>query len=193
MQEYTTQQILKGISDNNSVVIQHVYDRYFNEIKKFIEKHGGSYDDAMDIFQDSIIVIYEQMQSGKASKIKTFRSYFYSVCKFRWFNTIRDGRFGEFTNVELEEILPEFEFNVLSPDLGEVMEKERRVRIYFRSFMELDSVCQKMIRYVAYGWAIEDIAREMNFSVIYTYRKRQQCLDKLMKKVEEKLKSIQKL
>lgn len=193
MQEYTTQEILNGILKNNSVVIQHIYDRYFNEIKKFIEKHGGSYDDAMDIFQDSIIVIYEQVQSGKASKIEKFGNYFYSICKFRWFKTLRDGKYGEFSNVELEEILPDFEYNVLSADFSELLEKERRVRVYFSSFMELNSTCQKMIRFVAYGWAVEDIANEMNFSVIYTYRKRQQCLDKLMKKVEEKIRSIQKL
>lgn len=193
MQEYTTQEILTGISKNNSVVIQHVYDRYFNEIKKFIEKHGGNYDDAMDIFQDSIIVIYEQIQVGRGKKIEVFSKYFYSICKFRWFKTLRDGKFGEFSNVELEEILPDFEFNVVSSDLSEVLEKERRVRIYFSSFMELNSICQKMIRYVAYGWAVEDIAAEMNFSVVYTYRKRQQCLEKLMKKVEEKIRSIQKL
>jgi len=53
--------------------------------------------------------------------------------------------------------------------------------------MELSSTCQMMIRYVAYGWAIEDIAAEMNFSVVYTYRKRQLCLNKLIEIVTQKL------
>ena len=192
MQEYTTQEILRGISENNHVVIQHVYDRYFNEIKRFIEKFGGSNDDAMDIFQDSIIVIYEQMRNGEDKKIDKFRSYFFSICKFKWFNTMRDGKYSEFSNVEIEDILPDFEYNVLSSSLNDVLEKERRVRIYFNSFMQLNSVCQRMIRYMAYGWAVEDIAHEMNFSVVYTYRKRQQCLNKLIKLVEKSILSNQK-
>ncbi len=192
MQEYTTQEILRGISENNHVVIQHVYDRYFNEIKRFIEKFGGSYDDAMDIFQDIIIVIYEQMKDGEEKNIKKFGSYFFSICKFKWFNTIRDGKFSEYSNIELEDILPDFEYNVLSTGLNEILEKERRVKIYFNSFMQLNSVCQRMIRYMAHGWAVEDIAHEMNFSVIYTYRKRQQCLNKLIKLVEKSISSNQK-
>lgn len=193
MREYTTQEILKGISENNNVVVQHIYDRYFNSIIKFIEKFGGSYDDATDIFQDGIIVIYEQMKNGDVSKIKNFRTYFYSICKYKWFNMVRDGRYGEFTNVEMEEILPEFEYNVLSEKLSEIFEKERRVKIYFNSFMELNSMCQKIIRYMAHGWSVEDIATEMNLSVIYTYRKRQNCLNKLTELVEKRLKTNQKL
>ncbi len=187
MQQYTTQEILKGILENNSIIVQFIYDRYFHEIKKFIEKFGGNNDDALDVFQDGIIVIYEQMTKGETSKIKNFRGYFFSVCKFKWFNTIRDGKYSELTKVDMEEILPAFEYKQVSENLSDALEKERRVKVYFNSFMDLPSVCQKMIRFVAYGWAIEDIAAEMNLSVVYTYRKRQACLNKLIELVEDRL------
>lgn len=191
MQEYTTQEILKGISENNHNVVQYIYDRYFKDIIRFIEKFGGSYDDATDIFQEGIIVIYEQMKRGDGDKIQNFKSYFYSICKFKWLNMVRDGKYGEFSNVEMEDILPSFEYNVLSDKLNDIVEKERRVKIYFNSFMQLNSMCQKMIRFVAYGWSVEDIASEMNLSVIYTYRKRQNCLKKLTDIVEKSLKKNQ--
>jgi len=191
VQEYTTQEILKGISENDHIVVQHIYDRYFKEITKFIEKFGGSYDDATDIFQDGIIVIYEQMKRGDGNKIKNFKAYFYSVCKFKWLNMVRDGKYGEFTDVEMEELLPSFEYNVLSEKINDIVEKERRVKVYFNSFMQLNSTCQRMIRFIAYGWAVEDIASEMNLSVIYTYRKRQNCLNKLIELVEKQLKQNQ--
>jgi len=191
--QYTTQEILKGILENNSIIIQYIYDNYFHGIKKFIEKFGGSKDDAMDVFQDGIIVIYEQMKSGEIKPISNFRGYFFSICKFKWFNTIRDGKFSEFTNIELEEILPSFEYKKISEGWSDVFEKERRIKVYFNSFMELSSTCQMMIRYVAYGWAIEDIAAEMDFSVPYTYRKRQTCLNKLIELVNERLNENNKL
>ncbi len=191
MIQYTTQEILKGVLENNRNLVQYIYDRYFQDISKFIEKFGGSKDDAMDVFQDGIIVIYEQMKNGKAEEIENFKTYFFSICKFKWFNTIRDGKFGEFTNIEMEEILPSFEYNQLSDKLNEIIEKERRVKIYFNSFMKLNSACQKMIRFLAYGWVIEDIAAEMNYSVVYTYRKRQNCLNKLIELVEESIKMNQ--
>tara|TARA_B100001971_G_C18088120_1_gene482007 strand:- start:583 stop:894 length:312 start_codon:yes stop_codon:yes gene_type:complete len=100
---------------------------------------------------------------------------------------IRDNKSGEYTTVEMEEILPALEFKQISEGWTDLLEKERRVKIYFRSFMELSGTCQMMVRYVAYGWAIEDIAAEMNFSVTYTYRKRQACLNKLIELVKQKL------
>jgi DNA-directed RNA polymerase specialized sigma24 family protein len=191
--QYTTQEILKGILENNSIIIQSIYDNYFHGIKKFIEKFGGSKDDALDVFQDGIIVIYEQMKSGEIKQISNFKGYFFSICKFKWFNTIRNGKFEEFTNIDFEDILPAFEYKQVSDSWSEVFEKENRVKVYFNSFMELSSTCQMMIRYVAYGWAIEDIAAEMNFSVVYTYRKRQLCLNKLIEIVTQKLNENNKL
>lgn len=187
MLEYTTQELLNGIQNNNSIVIQYIYDRYFQGIKKFIEKFGGSKDDALDVFQDGIVVIYEQLISGDIKQVNNFRGYFFSICKFKWFNTIRDGKFSEFTTVEIENILPVFEYNQVSESWSDILEKERRVKVYFNNFMKLDNICQNMIRYVAHGWAIEDIADKMNLSVPYTYRKRQACLNKLTQLVEQRL------
>ncbi len=187
MKEYTTQEILNGILDNNSAVVQYIYDRYFHSIRKFIEKFGGGKDDALDVFQEGIIVIYEQLLGDEIKPIKNFRTYFFSICKFKWFNMIRDGKFDEYTTVEMEEILPSLEYQQSLENLNVTLEKERRVKVYFNGFMELSNTCRMMIRYIAYGWAIEDIAEEMNFSVAYTYRKRQLCLNKLIEIVEQKL------
>ena len=100
---------------------------------------------------------------------------------------IIDGKFDEYTTIEMEEILPSLEYQQSLENLNVTLEKERRVKVYFNGFMELSNTCRMMIRYIAYGWAIEDIAEEMNFSVAYAYRKRQLCLNKLIEIVEQKL------
>jgi len=187
VKEYTAQELLKGISENNSVIVQYIYDRYFHSIRKFIEKFGGGKDDALDVFQEGIIVIYEQVIGDKFKPIKNFRTYFFSICKFKWFNMIRDGKFDEFTKVEMEDLLPALEYQQSLEILSDSFEKERRVRIYFNSFMQLNNTCRMMIRYTAHGWAIEDIAEEMNLSVSYTYKKRQLCLSKLIDIINQKL------
>ncbi|MBC8319330.1 MAG: sigma-70 family RNA polymerase sigma factor [Bacteroidetes bacterium] len=191
MLQYKTQELLNGILENNRIIVQHIYDRNFQSIRKFIEKFGGSKDDALDVFQDGIIVIYEQLKSGDVKQINNFQGYLFSICKFKWFNILRDGKFSEITNIELEDILPSDEYEQISERWGEVMIKEERVKVYFNCFMELTSKCQQMIRYVAHGLDIEDIATEMNFSsVTYTYRKRQLCLNKLIELVKQRLNQI---
>ncbi len=190
MKEYTTQEILKGILENNSVVVQYIYDRYFHSIRKFIEKFGGGKDDALDVFQDGIVVIYEHLIGENVKPINNFRTYFFSICKFKWFNIMRDGKFEEYTTVEMDQILPALEYRKSMEDLSSVLEKERRVKVYYHSFKELNVKCKELIKHVANGWAVEDIADEMNFSVAYTYRKRQLCLDKLIKIVKQNLNKI---
>ncbi len=188
MKEYTSQKILKGIVDNNSIVIQYVYDQYFDGIRKFIEKFGGDKDDALDIFQDAIIVIYEQIRTEEISTINNFKTYLFSVCKFKWYNHLRDNKLDKYSKVDLEEILPSIEYKQESIKIAERVEKEERVRVYFNSFMELSITCRLLIRYIAHGWTVKNIAEEMNLTVTYTYRKRHDCINKLINKVKEKLK-----
>ena len=62
MKEIASEKILKGIIDNDHRVMQYIYEKYFESIKGFVIRHGGSKDDAWDVFQDGIIVIYEQIK-----------------------------------------------------------------------------------------------------------------------------------
>jgi len=192
VKEYTTQELLNGIFKNNNTVIQFIYDRYFDNIRKFIEKFGGGRDDALDVFQDAIVVIYVQLISGEIKEINNFSTYFFSVCKYKWYNTIRDNKSGEYSNVLVEDILPELEYQQSLEKLTTSLEKERRVKIFFSSFMELSNPCRMMIRYIAHGWVVEDIAEKMDYTVVYTYRKRQNCLNKLIEIVNAKLNASSK-
>lgn len=191
MLQYTSEEILKGILENNRIVVQYIYDRYFLRINKFIEELGGSKNDAQDVFQDGIVAIYEQLASGEAKHIKSFGAYFQTICKFTWIKIMRDGKFGEYKTVDMEEYIPELEYQKFSGKWSTIMEKERRTRIFFNSFMELGSTCQRMIRYIAYGWVTEDIAAAMNLSVPNASKIRLMCTKELIESVKQELNKIQ--
>ena len=63
MAKFSTERILAGIVENDRIVIQYVYDKYFASIKSYVLKHGGNDTDAWDVFQDSLMVVYEQARS----------------------------------------------------------------------------------------------------------------------------------
>ena len=79
MAKFSTERILAGIVENDRIVIQYVYDKYFASIKSYVVKHGGNDNDAWDVFQDSLMIVYEQAQSGNLVLQNKFITYFYSI------------------------------------------------------------------------------------------------------------------
>lgn len=187
MLEYTTKEIVEGILKNDNIIVQYVYDKFFNNIRIIVENYGGNKDDAFDIFQDVMIVLYEQIKSEDSKEITNFKSYFTTLCKFAWLNTNRKNRYNGYKYVDTDDFLPEIEYKKTSMIWDEKLEKEKRVRIFISSFIEMRSTCQKLIRMIAYGWRTEDIAENLGITLTYAYKKRKSCIHALIKLVKQKL------
>ncbi len=187
MLEYTTEEIVEGISKNDNVVIQYVYDRYFLEILRIVEYYGGNKNDAFDIFQDVMLTIFEQLTTGEGKEITNFRPYFISLCKFTWLKALRNGKYNENKAIDVSSLLPEVEYREIAMIWNENIEKEMRDKLFISSFIDLNSACQKIIRRVAYGWKTEKIADDLGITLAYAYKRRAMCIQKLIKLIKQKM------
>ena len=52
------QKYITGLLQNNSFVIQSIYDKYVPKVVNYIKQNSGSTDEAKDIIQETIITIY---------------------------------------------------------------------------------------------------------------------------------------
>jgi DNA-directed RNA polymerase specialized sigma24 family protein len=52
--------ILEGIANNDSRAIEKVYKENFGLVQHFVIRNNGSYDDARDIFQEAMMVLFEK-------------------------------------------------------------------------------------------------------------------------------------
>ncbi|SFT19336.1 RNA polymerase sigma factor, sigma-70 family [Mucilaginibacter polytrichastri] len=80
----TDSEVILGILNNSEVVLERLYVAYFPMVLQLIINNNGSTDDAKDIYQEAIIVLYNKIKSGDfelSSKLKTF---IYSVCRRLW-------------------------------------------------------------------------------------------------------------
>ena len=83
MINYTDAQILKGILRHDNLILQYIYKQYYYKVNYFIKKNQGSEDDASDIFQEAIIVIYRKLKENDLIFEKSsFQGYLFSVCRF---------------------------------------------------------------------------------------------------------------
>jgi RNA polymerase sigma factor (sigma-70 family) len=69
-----------------------VYDKCKNNAIGFLRQNGADIDTAEDIFQDAVIVFYENIRNNSFEQKSAIQTYLNSVCRFRWLNTIRDKK-----------------------------------------------------------------------------------------------------
>ncbi len=104
--EFNEQVLLKGLAKNDAKSIETIYKNNFNIVQAFILNNNGTYDDAKDIFQEAMIVLYENVKSETFVLTCQIKTYLYSVCRRLWLKRLQySTRF--ITPVEsLEETVP---------------------------------------------------------------------------------------
>lgn len=91
----TDEQLIAGLACNDKVAIETLYKENFGMIQAFIVNNNGSSEDARDIFQEAMIVLYEKATSGQFELTAQIRTYLYSVSRRLWLKRLQQmQRFG---------------------------------------------------------------------------------------------------
>ena len=78
------QGLLNGLAEGDNRTIEIIYKDHYNMIQSLIINNNGSADDAKDIFQEALIVLYEKVRSGSFELNFQLKTYLYSVSKRLW-------------------------------------------------------------------------------------------------------------
>ncbi|RKR84440.1 RNA polymerase sigma factor (sigma-70 family) [Mucilaginibacter gracilis] len=84
-----------GILNNSEAMLKKIYIAYFPMVLQLVISNNGNEDDAKDVYQEAIIVLYNKVRTGNfelSSKLKTF---IYSVCRRLWLKRLSQmSRYG---------------------------------------------------------------------------------------------------
>lgn len=189
-----TEQIVKGLLENDQKVIRYIYKNYFAAVEKFVTTNRGSKEDTWDIFQESLIIVFEKLRVNSSCISKTFPGYLYGVCKYQWIRRIRENMQDQ-TEVEVDDwLMPKLEYDQIMSEVESIAVKEKRDRIFQEAYVSLKKDCQRLIDLVINGCNIEEITDYMDFSSVkYAFRKRQKCRERLMKQVEIRINNLNEM
>ncbi|UEG51722.1 RNA polymerase sigma factor [Mucilaginibacter daejeonensis] len=91
----TDSEVIFGILNDSESILKRLYVAYFPMVLQLIINNNGTADDAKDVYQEAIIVLYNKVKSGNfelSSKLKTF---LYSVCRKLWLKRLNQmSRYG---------------------------------------------------------------------------------------------------
>lgn len=82
-------QLLEGLALNDRSVIEAIYRDNYPMIQAFILNNNGDSDEARDIFQEAMIVIYEKAVSGSFELNCQLKTYIYSVSRRLWLKRLQ--------------------------------------------------------------------------------------------------------
>ncbi|MBD0297968.1 MAG: sigma-70 family RNA polymerase sigma factor [Flavisolibacter sp.] len=76
--------LLKGLANNDRKVIETLYKEHYNMVQALIINNNGTADDAKDIFQEAMIVLYQKAKTGTFELNCQIKTYVYSVSRRLW-------------------------------------------------------------------------------------------------------------
>ena len=173
------QLLLKGIAMGDEKVIRHIYTQYHKSIVHFVETHHGTLEDAKDIFQEGMVLLFQKSKDPNFELKSSFFTYFYAVCRNIWFNRMRKKSFGEVTLTEEMKLM-------YTNEEASAIEQNEQDRLYRKHFKRLGKDCQRLLSLFFDKISMVEIAKQMGFSSeSYAKKRKFQCKQQLVAMIEE--------
>jgi len=158
----------------------YLYRTYYPVIQKFVEQNKGTKDDAKDIFQDGLIVLYHQILKGAFKEKSTVETYLYSICRNLWLKKITRSK-GTMDLIENHKHI-KTDDNILQSLIG--TEQEQCIEEVLN---ELGAECNNILKYFYFDkLSMKKIKDKLQLaSEQVAKNKKMKCLKKLRKLVLE--------
>jgi RNA polymerase sigma factor (sigma-70 family) len=179
---YIEESLLEGIRLHDSDTLEYIYKKFYPSVKAFVNSNSGNDDDARDIFQEAIIVIYRKVNDESFVITCSFKTYVYAIVKNLWLKELERRRTGDVT------LKTEGDFDVAEETLdGEPFgdPKSERFKLYQKHFLTLSEDCQKVLRLFFAKQSLKEISQVMGFgSEKYAKKRKFQCKEILIKRIK---------
>jgi RNA polymerase sigma factor (sigma-70 family) len=76
--------LLEGLARQDKKAIETIYKENYNLVQALVLNNNGSAEDAKDIFQEAMIVLYQKVQSGNFELNCQIKTFVYSVSRRLW-------------------------------------------------------------------------------------------------------------
>ena len=81
--------LLQGLARNDKKAAETIYKENYNMVQSMIINNNGSIDDARDIFQEAMIVLFENSKSSTFELNCQIKTYLYSVSRRLWLKRLQ--------------------------------------------------------------------------------------------------------
>ena len=177
---FSDEAILNGLREKRSDCIRFLYREYFPLAKSFVMKNSGSYEDAEDVFQDGMVVLYKKSHLAELKLKCSLKTFFYSICRNIWMQLL-DRKWRLLYSDDMVNETPG-DYEVLDFDTDEArLERSRLLQLHFLS---IPADCQEILRLFIRRIPFRDIAQKLGIrDESYVKTRKYLCKNMLRKRI----------
>lgn len=181
--QFTDSQFIDGLRTNSNEVLTALYKKYYNIVLKLIVSNNGTQEEAQDIYQETIIIVFENVKKPEFELNCQLQTYIYSIAKRLWLKQLKkNGKTFLFKEGEEEEVAD------VTNDLSEHFKKEDNIFKMNQSMELLGEPCNTIITdFYVLKLSMDDIAEKFGYTNSDNAKtQKYKCLQRLKKYFFEK-------
>lgn len=172
---------LNGLRRNDIPTVNEIYKKFAAKITTYICNNSGDANDAADIFQESLVYIYNRSLSENFVLTCPFEAYLFMVCKNRWINVLEKRKNKKVT------LMPEDGYINMADQNGiKLMEtKEQKLQLIDAALEKIGEGCVSLLKLSWQGLGMEEVGKQLNMTYAYVRKKKSECMGKLVELVKK--------
>jgi RNA polymerase sigma factor (sigma-70 family) len=157
-QEGNEKALLQGLARNDKKAVETIYKENYNMVQALIISNNGTADDAKDIFQEAMIVLYEKARSGTFELNCLIKTYVYSVSRRLWLKKLQQA--SRFTEIgDMETVVP------VEDDIDEHGKRDAEFEMMEKAIGGLGEPCKGLLEaYYLQHKNMQEIAADFGYT-----------------------------
>jgi RNA polymerase sigma factor (sigma-70 family) len=167
--------ILEGIRRGDESALEALYAAHRRPITALVMRNNGTQDDADDVLQDALIILWERVRSGRYERTAAIGTFLYATARNLWLRRLARAR------REVPGAIEEDAMQHDGPSPLEAMEADEDYTAVHEALNALGDPCRTLL--VLFYWedaSMEEVARQLGFANAATAKsKKYQCKEQL--------------
>ena len=153
------EELLDAVRRQESAALHLIYKTYFPMILHFVVNNNGTEQEAKDVYQESIIVLYENARLPEFELTCKIKTYLYSVCRRLWLKKIAEKSRFVGKVEDFEAFLP------LDNGQAEMEDREEQYRLMRDSLVQLGEPCRTLMEdFFVHRLSMQQITDKMGYT-----------------------------
>ena len=173
----TDREVVLGVLNNSEEALNKLYTGYFPMVLQFILNNNGDEDDAKDVYQEGIIVLYNKIRSGDFELSSKLKTNIYSVCRRIWLKKLAQQSKKTNNVSDFEDVI------AIEEDVEQHEEKDKQFDKMQEALLHLGEPCKTIIQdFYINNLSMQEICEKFGYTNTDNAKtQKYKCLQRLKK------------
>ena len=169
--------LVKAIKEGDKTALNFLYKKFYTVAQRLVLQNSGDEDDAADLYQEAILILYEKINSSNFNLSCSLKTYIYSICRNKWLYKLRQ-KAGN-TPMRFDDV--EDFIELADSTLGTTEEDLAYDAVLQEALNKIDETCKNLLLLFYYDkLSLEIIAEKLGYNNAKTAKaKKNKCMNRV--------------